>query len=125
VENVQIGLNVTRGNLPEAIGAAKTYLEIYQTDAVVWEKLHGLYLQTGAFQQAQYCLEEAVLHSPGNALNLQRLGDLHYAQVRSVHIPYLSSLHALFPAHVSAVVRFSGAPRVREGMVPLFNPLGL
>lgn len=79
---MQIGLNLTRGNLPEAISAASAYLDIYQTDAVVWEQLHRIYVQAGSLPQAQYCLEEALLHNPGSAATMLRLADLHYAQVR-------------------------------------------
>ena len=59
---MQIGLNITRGNLPEAISAASAYLDVYQTDATTWEQLHRLYVQLGSFAQAQYCLEESLLH---------------------------------------------------------------
>ena len=72
---------MTRGNLPEAISAASAYLDIYQTDAVTWEQLHRLYVQVGCHAQAQYCLEESLLHNPGNASCMLRLADLHYAQV--------------------------------------------
>ena len=78
---VQIGLNVTRGNLAEAITAASTYLEIFQTDAQVWDQLHRLYVQAGSYSQAQFCLEEALLHNPGNAATMLKLAELHYAQV--------------------------------------------
>lgn len=77
---VQIGLHTTAGDIPKAIEAAAEYLRTYQTDAVVWDQLHRLYIQSGQLAQAQYCLEELLLHMPASANVLINLADIMYAQ---------------------------------------------
>eukprot|EP00892_Ulva_mutabilis_P009155 jgi/Ulvmu1/6611/UM003_0248.1 len=76
----KIGLHTTTGDLPKAIAAATEYLATYQTDATAWDQLHRLYIRTGQLAQAQYCLEELLLHMPGSANTLINLADVLYAQ---------------------------------------------
>ena len=77
---VQIALQISQGKPDEAIKAATDYLDVFQTDHLVWEQLAQLHVDSGHFEQAQFCLEEGLLHNPGNIVGMLQLADLLYAQ---------------------------------------------
>lgn len=77
---LQIALLISQGKPDEAIRAATEYLDVFQTDAVAWEELAKLYLELGRKEQGHFCLEECVMHNPGNAASMLQLADLLYAQ---------------------------------------------
>ena len=77
---MQIAIHIARGDRQAAIAAAVQYLDVFQTDTVVWEQLARLYLDAGQLGQAQFCLEEALLAAPNNVVTLLKLADVLFAQ---------------------------------------------
>jgi tetratricopeptide (TPR) repeat protein len=77
---VQIAVLIGRGDTAAAISACRHHLDVFQTDAIVWEQLHRLYLDAGQLKQAQFCLEECLLHAPGDIVATLKLADVLYAQ---------------------------------------------
>ena len=77
---MQIAVHVGRGDLSAGIDAACKYLDVFQTDAAVWDELAKLYLRAGQDEQALFCLEECLLHAPGDVVVMLKLADLLYAQ---------------------------------------------
>jgi cytochrome c-type biogenesis protein CcmH/NrfG len=77
---VQIAVHAGHGDITTAIDVACKYLDVFQNDAVVWEQLGQLYLQAGRLEQAQFCLEEQLLLSPGDVVIMLKLADLLYEQ---------------------------------------------
>lgn len=73
-------MHVGRGDLLGGIDAAVKYLDVFQTDAVVWDELAKLYLRVGQHEQALFCLEECLLHAPGDVVVMLKLADVLYAQ---------------------------------------------
>jgi ER membrane protein complex subunit 2 len=67
-----IGLAKAQGDLPSAISSLRHYLDTRMTDVPAWEEAAALYLRGSAFSQALFCLEEVLLHQPGN-INAQLL----------------------------------------------------
>jgi tetratricopeptide (TPR) repeat protein len=61
-----VTLKEAQGDLVGAIQMIRGYLDIHLTDYWAWEHAASLYLRTGAFTQAIFCLEEVLLHQPGN-----------------------------------------------------------
>ena len=77
---VQIAMHITRGDTAAAIQAATVYLDTFQTDRIVWEQLHRLYLEREMRDQAAFCLEECLLHAPSDAATALKLANLLYQQ---------------------------------------------
>ncbi|KAG7671552.1 hypothetical protein Ndes2526B_g09286 [Nannochloris sp. 'desiccata'] len=67
-----VTIKEAQGDLGGAIQMIRGYLDIHLTDCWAWEHAASLYLRTGAFTQAVFCLEEVLLHQPGN-INVQLL----------------------------------------------------
>jgi tetratricopeptide (TPR) repeat protein len=67
-----ITIKEAQGDLVGAIQMIRGYLDIHLTDWWAWEHAASLYLRTGAYSQAIFCLEEVLLHQPGN-VNMQLL----------------------------------------------------
>jgi ER membrane protein complex subunit 2 len=61
-----------QGDLVGAIQMVRGYLDVHLTDVWAWEHAASLYLRTGAYSQAIFCLEEVLMHQPGN-INVQLL----------------------------------------------------
>jgi len=61
-----VSVKEAQGDLVGAIQVIRGYLDIHLTDYWGWEHAASLYLRTGAFTQAIFCLEEALLHQPAN-----------------------------------------------------------
>lgn len=106
VSLLQIGLYTTAGDLPKAIEAASEYLSTFQTDSTVWDQLHRLYMRTGQLPQAQYCLEEMMLHMPASANVMINLADVMYAQGG------LPNLKAAF-TYYARVIELTGGENAR------------
>jgi tetratricopeptide (TPR) repeat protein len=67
-----ITIKEAQGDLFGAIQMVRGYLDIHLTDYWAWEHAASLYLRTGAYTQAIFCLEEVLLYQPGN-INVQLL----------------------------------------------------
>jgi tetratricopeptide (TPR) repeat protein len=52
------------------------YLKVYMDDYEAWYELSDVYIQTGNFNKAIYCLEEVLLHQPNNFKIYIKIGDI-------------------------------------------------
>jgi ER membrane protein complex subunit 2 len=77
---LQIAVHAGHGDVTTAIDMACKYLDVFQNDPVVWEQLCQLYLQVGRLEQAQFCLEEMLILTPGDVVTMIKLADLLYEQ---------------------------------------------
>lgn len=69
----------SRGDAAGAAAVLRAYLDHFQGDLQAWEELADLYCETGALKQAAFCLEEALLLTPGNPAAHLRYADLLYS----------------------------------------------
>ncbi len=66
----RIALLQTLQRTSEAVDALVELLDASPTDIEAWAELAELYLSSGLFSQAEYCLEEVLLVAP-NAWNVR------------------------------------------------------
>lgn len=76
----QVALHLGRGDVAAATDALVAYLDVHQTDRAGWQRLCGLYASQGLLEQARFCLEEVLVHVPGDVITVVRLADMLYAQ---------------------------------------------
>ena len=75
----QIAVKTGQGDLTGAVQGLKAYLDTHSTDWSAWEEAASLYLRLGAYPQAIFCLEEVLLHQPGNVNTQMLIADTLYA----------------------------------------------
>lgn len=68
-----------QGDLVGAAEALRMLLATNQTDYASWEEAAALYLRMGAMSQGIFCLEEVLMHQPGNIAAQMLLADTLYA----------------------------------------------
>lgn len=74
----RIALLRSQGKISEAVGALVNFLDSNPTDAEAWSEMAEMYVQTGAWEQAIFALEEVLLLVP-NAWNVHaRMGEVVY-----------------------------------------------
>ena len=67
------------GDLLGGVGALQAFLDAHLVDWAAWEEAAAGYLRLGALPQAIFCLEEVLLHQPGNLSAQTLLADTLYA----------------------------------------------
>jgi ER membrane protein complex subunit 2 len=75
---LQVALHRARGDYPAAAAALRSYLEVYSGDRAAWEELAETCLRMQLYQQAAFCMEEALLLAPGNPAAMLLLADTLY-----------------------------------------------
>lgn len=89
-----VGLRKNQNNIPGAIEALKSYLDVNMADGLAWMELGELYIQLGLYSQAIFSLEEALLHQPGNISLLLLLAETLYTAGGSTHVEAARSYFA-------------------------------
>lgn len=74
-----VALKLSRGDVSGALQELNEHLKVHMTDIAAWEQAASLYLQLGQVPQAIFCLEEVVMHQPGNLNALLLLADSLYS----------------------------------------------
>jgi len=75
----QAGKDLSRATSgAEAASALVQHLESFPADADAWNALAGIYINEQRYTQALYCLEEVLLHQPGNPRALLRYAEVNY-----------------------------------------------
>lgn len=74
-----VALKEGQGDVSGALAVLKEHLDVHCTDVIAWEHAASLYVRTGAYSQAIFCLEEVLLHQPGSANALLLMAEVQYA----------------------------------------------
>lgn len=102
----QAAVKEARGDLFGAIQYLKEYLAVHMVDVVAWEHIATLYLRVGALPQAIFCLEEVIMHQPGNINALLLLAETLYAAGGDANL-------AASRGYFTGVIEVSGGRNVR------------
>lgn len=74
-----IALKKSRGDVPGALQDLNEHLKVHMADVAAWEQAASLYLELGLLSQAIFCLEEVIMHQPGNLNAMLLLADSLYS----------------------------------------------
>ena len=69
---------INKNDLNKAIELLTSHVDIYQADTVAWKQLALLYMITGQFSMACYCIEELILTNPRSYLTYVAYAECQY-----------------------------------------------
>lgn len=74
----QVAMAAGSGDSAQAVKLLTSYLRLYSSDIAAWEELASMYLKASHYQQAAFCLEEALMLDAGNIRLHLLYAEVHY-----------------------------------------------